>query len=268
MSTGCGSSARTAPTVSVLICTHNRLPLLKRTIASVYAQTFSGFEIVVADNDSTDGTASWLERRRFPRLRRVRLPRLEGPGSARSRGLRGLRGRFVALLDSDDLWRPAHLETLLPAFRDPKVMVAYSDFEPIDGAGRPVPGGRGLRPPDTLFEALSGERYMPLPSTAVVRRAALRRVDFDRRFRTMLDDWDFFFRLARRYGPGSFRYIDRPLVLYRRHADQVTAGLDREPFFTMEKLARWDRLSERERQRIIDLAYLGRKHGRLLRGRG
>ena len=261
---GRGHPAKTAPAVSVLICTHDRLPLLKKTLASVYAQTFADFEVVVMDNDSTDGTASWLERRRYPRLRCVRLPRREGPASARSRGLGELRGRYVAFLDSDDLWRPNHLRTLLPAFRDPKIMVAYSDFKLIDGAGRPVPRGRWRRSADPLFEGVSGQSSMPLPSTAVVRRTALLSVDFDRAFRTMLEDWDFFFRMALRYGRGSFHFVDRPLVYYRRHAVQETSGIDDEPLFSMEKLRRWGRLDERQRQGILDLAVLGRKHGRRL----
>lgn len=89
---------------SVVIPTYNRLDLLKETLASVRAQTFTDFEVIVVDDGSSDGTWEYLQDNDLG----VRCFRQQngGPGSARNLGIRESEGRYVAFLDSDDLWFP------------------------------------------------------------------------------------------------------------------------------------------------------------------
>ena len=104
-----------SPYFSVIIPTYNRLPLLREALESVRVQSFKDFEIIVVDDGSEDGTAcvvseminkswgGWIQ------LRIIVQENL-GPGEARNRGIREARGKFVAFLDSDDLWFPWTLE--------------------------------------------------------------------------------------------------------------------------------------------------------------
>jgi glycosyltransferase involved in cell wall biosynthesis len=96
------------PLVSVVIPTYNQPQLLLETLQSVFAQTLTDYEIVVVNDGSTDDT---LERLR-PVADRIRIISQEntGIGGARNRGIAESRGKYVALLDHDDLWMSEKLE--------------------------------------------------------------------------------------------------------------------------------------------------------------
>ena len=89
------------PEFSVVIPTYNRLDYLKQALSSVWAQTFTDYEIIVVDDGSNDGTREYLHGLRS-KLRILSQPN-SGPGAARNIGLREAQGDYIALLDSDDL---------------------------------------------------------------------------------------------------------------------------------------------------------------------
>jgi glycosyltransferase involved in cell wall biosynthesis len=100
-----------SPTVSVVIPTYNQPALLLETLATVFAQTFTDYEVIIINDGSTDDTAAQLEplqQLHSPRLRVITQPNA-GIGAARNRGLDEARGKYVALLDHDDLWMPEKL---------------------------------------------------------------------------------------------------------------------------------------------------------------
>ena len=100
----------TAPRVSVLIPTYNRVGLVPGAVASVLEQTMEDFEIVVVVDGSTDGTADIL-RSKFNDAR-LRIVEQENRGLAQTRksGVEAARGEFVALLDDDDRCLSRRLE--------------------------------------------------------------------------------------------------------------------------------------------------------------
>ncbi len=106
------------PLVSVILPTFDRADVLPRSIASVLAQTFTDWELIVIDDGSTDSTAeavaTWQEQ--SDQIRYVRQAN-QGVGAARNRGVAEVRGEYIAFLDSDDEYCPAHLETRLELLR-------------------------------------------------------------------------------------------------------------------------------------------------------
>src|SRR6056297_76448 len=103
---------RAAPAVSVVIPTCNRAHLIGDALDSVRAQTFRDFEIVVVDDGSEDDTVARVHRwaaEGGDRLRYIAQPR-SGGNAARNAGILVATGRYIAFLDSDDVWAPGKLE--------------------------------------------------------------------------------------------------------------------------------------------------------------
>lgn len=255
------------PAVSVLICTYQRLRLVRRAAASALAQDVADLEVVVVDDGSTDGTAAWgrAAAAAEPRLRYERLPRNGGPVAARNRGLALARAPLVAFLDSDDVWEPGHLRALLPAFRDASVSGAFSNYDVVDARGR-VLERAAFKPKKVVqpkFRELTGYGCVPLTSAFVGRLRALRRAGgFDPAFRRFYDDADLFYNLAKTSGAASLRFVDRRTVRYLRHRAQLSSL---HPYTTTQAyveraLGRWRRLSALDRDFFFDWLHFRRKH--------
>ncbi|HEX6085688.1 MAG TPA: glycosyltransferase family 2 protein [Thermoanaerobaculia bacterium] len=113
--------------VSVIVPVYNRPEMLRQAVASVLAQTYGDFEIIIVDDESTDDTPRTIEelQARDPRIRTVRRPN-GGPGMARESGRLAAAGEFIQYLDSDDLLLPRKFELQVGALREhPHAGVAY-----------------------------------------------------------------------------------------------------------------------------------------------
>jgi GT2 family glycosyltransferase len=115
-----------APSVSVIIPAYNTAPYIAEALDSVLAQTFRDFEIIVINDGSPD--TEELERVLAPYRSRITYIEQENRGSsaARNAGLRIARGRYVAMLDSDDLWEPDYLAMHVQTLEeDPSIDVVF-----------------------------------------------------------------------------------------------------------------------------------------------
>ncbi len=101
--------------ISVIIPTYNRAGLLGRSVESVLAQTYEDFELIIIDDCSTDDTGELVKGMADPRIRYHRLEKNSGQGAARNVAVGMAKGEYVALQDSDDVWRPEKLEKQLKA---------------------------------------------------------------------------------------------------------------------------------------------------------
>ena len=98
------------PTISIIIPTYNRAALLKETLESVLAQTYTDYEIIIIDDGSTDHTEETVQAfLTDDRIRYIKQPNA-GVSVARNHGIFEARGEWIAFLDSDDLWFPDKLE--------------------------------------------------------------------------------------------------------------------------------------------------------------
>jgi glycosyltransferase involved in cell wall biosynthesis len=121
------------PSVSVITPSYQRAHLLARALRSVLGQEYGDLELVVVDDGSTDDTASVVAALGDPRVRYLCFEKNRGIGAARHAGVEEARGEIVAFLDSDDVWKPGKLGTLVRILgRHPQVDLVFSDFENID----------------------------------------------------------------------------------------------------------------------------------------
>lgn len=206
-----------SPRVSVVIPAYNAAPFIAETLDSVFAQTFTDFEVIVVNDGSPDTPA--FEAALAPyRARVVYLKqRNTGPSGARNHAIREARGEFIAFLDSDDQWLPDFLADQVRRLdADPGLDLLYSDgiiFGKPPLAGRRLMSASPSRGPVT-FESLVREECTVLTSTTMARRQAL--VDaglFDERF---LRSEDFHLWLKMVLRGSRLAYSERVLVRHRR----------------------------------------------------
>ncbi len=217
-----------APSVSVVLPTHDRRGTLGAAIDSVLSQTWADLELIVVDDGSRDGTPELLATVDDARVRVRRLPRRSGAPVARNLGISLARGRYVAFQDSDDVWRPDALGAQVAALDS-----ADEDVAVVYGAILRHQGGRSLRipgpghpgPTADLPAHLAAENFVDLPA-ALVRAEALRAVGgFDPEL-PRFQDWDLWLRLARSF---RFRFVDE--VLLDSYDSPVSISRDEDAYF-------------------------------------
>ena len=117
----------TVATISLIIATYNRGPLIARTLDSVLVQSRAADEVVVVDDCSTDGTGNWV-RSHYPQIRVVQTEKNARTSGARNFGARNARGNVLVFLDHDDELLPHALETLVDVLRGhPEAHAAHAD---------------------------------------------------------------------------------------------------------------------------------------------
>lgn len=128
--------------VSVVVPTWNRLPMLKLAIESVRSQATSVHELIVVDDGSTDGTHEWCKNQNdIVLLSTFRA----GPSAARNLGAFFAHGKWIAFLDSDDVWHPQHIANVLRILESQQGSdVVISNFNITDAALNPQSGRQGF----------------------------------------------------------------------------------------------------------------------------
>jgi glycosyltransferase involved in cell wall biosynthesis len=101
---------RDFPVISVIIPTYNRSADLKRALRSVFAQTLQDFEVIIVDNHSSDDTDTMLAELNDPRIQLQKIHNKGVIAASRNQGIRSAKGKYIALLDSDDWWIENKLE--------------------------------------------------------------------------------------------------------------------------------------------------------------
>ena len=185
-----------SPCVSVIIPTYNRRALLGRAVDSALKQTEQDIEVIIADDGSTDGTEALFAGETDPRVRYCRLHHA-GACAARNAGIDLARGKYIAFLDSDDVWRPDKLavqKRQLETSGADVVFCAFLRHSLRDDTAERCPTEDVPEGKIDYRRLLSGN----LVSTQTIfgKAACMKRIRFDERFPRM-QDWEYAIRLAR-----------------------------------------------------------------------
>jgi glycosyltransferase involved in cell wall biosynthesis len=230
------------PQVSVVLIFLNAASFLEEAIASVVAQSFTEWELLLVDDGSTDASTAIALRWAAARPDQVRYVEHPGHGNlgmsaARNLGLREARAELVTFLDADDVLRPPALQALVAVLAsEPRVCMAYAPLEywyswkdTREGGPRDfvqplgVPTGSVIEPPELLSRFLA--RQAAVPSGIIVRVDAARRVGgFEETFRGMYEDQAFCAKLCLRWPVATGRYAG---YRYRQHPESSSARADR-----------------------------------------
>ena len=207
--------------VSVLMTTYNGARTIGESIASVLAQSFADFELVVVDDGSTDTTPALLAAIADPRICILRNARNLGIVGARNVGFAACRGEYVAALDHDDLAAPARLArqvALLDA--EPSVVLVGTQVRVLAPDARVIHTNYGSGNTPVVMRWQLHLRNPYSYSSMMFRAAAIRRLGgFMRETAVYSDDYDLYLRLAR---VGEAALLPEVLCTYRHHQTNTT----------------------------------------------
>lgn len=197
--------------VSVITPAYRAAAVIGETIASVRAQSHQQWEMLIAEDcgpdDTRDVVRGWQEK--DARIRLLPLERNGGPAAARNAALREARGRWLAFLDSDDLWLPEKLERQLAFHRaSPGAVLSFTGFRRISADGERTGRYVGV-PPRLDYRRLLGNTAIAT-STVIVDRAESG--DFEMK-KTYYDDFACWLALLK---PGGVALgLNEDLMRYR-----------------------------------------------------
>ena len=224
-----------SPTVSVIIPTYNRWPMVGEAIESVLAQSYRSWELIVVDDGSTDDTSERLALY-GSKIKYISRQR-SGVAAARNHGIASATGQYVAFLDSDDLWMPRKLE-VQTAFMEqhPNVQICQTEEIWIHRGVRINPKAKHAKPSGDIFRS-SLDLCLVSPSAVMMSTPLfIESGGFDESF-PVCEDYDLWLRISVHC---SVPLIPVPLVVKRGgHSDQLshsTWGMDRYRVLSLRKL--------------------------------
>lgn len=121
--------------VSIIMPSYNTAPYIKETIQSVLDQTYQSWELIIVDDCSTDNTDEVVASIKDERIKYFHNEKNSGAAVSRNRALREAKGRWIAFLDSDDLWMPEKLEKQISFMEKNGYSFSYTNYEEIDVNG-------------------------------------------------------------------------------------------------------------------------------------
>lgn len=207
----------TAPHVSVVLPSRDRPVEVRRAAATVIAQTFTDWELLIVD-DGSDPAADVVGLEALdPRIMVLRNNASQGVAEARNRGILEARGHWLAFLDDDDLWHPHKLETQLHAAAQRDATFVYTSAAVVE-AGFTRAYVQHAVSDEEFRRALVRDNVVRAPSSVLVTANAMRATSgFDPRL-SVVADWDMWLRLSDHVRATA---VQEPLTGVIEHPDSM-----------------------------------------------
>lgn len=206
--------------VSVIIPVYNGELYIGQAIESILSQSYKNTEIIVVDDGSTDNSAKIIKE--FEQVKYIYQPN-SGPSAARNRGIAASKGKYIAFLDSDDMYREDKIEKQVRALeQDHNADVVYNDCQVVDKDLNYINTLRseGIYNNERDFLCiLLFRQIIPIPPSIMLRRRCFEEGFLYNEKYKHAEDYELILRLAERY---KFAYIPEPIYIYRRHESNLT----------------------------------------------
>lgn len=216
------------PTVSIITGSYNLEDLILETVQAALGQTFEDFEYIIVDDGSTDATVARIESIRDQRLRLIKAPHSGLPAVGRNLALQQATGKYIAILDADDIWLPEKLARQVAFMEEyPSIGMVHTDYELLIDGRREVHTNMKAPPgpmsADEALRTLIRGNFVGT-SSVMLRADALSLIDVfqdaDRHLRGT-EDIDLWLRLAE--AGVNFGFIDERSHLYRIRSNSVSS---------------------------------------------
>jgi len=206
--------------VSVIVPVYNRARLVTETVDSILGQTYQNIEIILINDGSTDDSLAVIQALQHEHPDAIRIIDQENQGQtiARNQGIEKAEGKYIAFLDSDDLWMPDKLEQQIPLFVA-GVGLVYGSVELINECGETT----GFDPCEpsvqgNIYPQLLVKNRMTGGSVVVLAEAIAKVGSFDPEFKAA-ENWDLWLRICKEH---QARLVNKPVVKYRLHQNNMS----------------------------------------------
>jgi glycosyltransferase involved in cell wall biosynthesis len=216
----------TVPRVSIVIPNYKSAPHIAGTLDSVFAQTYTDFEVIVVNDGSPDTEllkevlAPYYDKIIF-----IDFAKNRGAAAARNSGISEARGELIAFIDADDIWLPEYLQTQLDFLAAGGFEMVYTDcvlFGQTPRAGFDMRANNPSEGAITRAQLIGGKCHI-LPSGTIIKKAALMNIDmFDETVSTA-EDFDLFMRLV--FAGAGIGYQRKCLFRYRVWPESESADM-------------------------------------------
>ena len=204
--------------VSVIIPVYNAEKFIVTTVNSVLKQSYNNLEVILIDDCSTDNTSSLIESINDDRVRYYKLEKNGGAAVARNKGINLAEGRYIAFLDSDDVWEQDKLQKQIIFMQENNSYFCYSGASTIDEGGNSLNKIRKVKPIVTYKKLL--KNTMIITSTVVIDRNVTGQFQMAN-FRSG-QDYSTWLMILRKF--GSAKGINEPLARYRNTSNSLSSN--------------------------------------------
>ncbi len=213
------------PLISVIIPVYNAERYIRYTLDSVVSQDYPEKEIVIVDDCSSDQSHIIIKEymEKYPYIVYLRLKENSGVATARNTAIKLAKGRFIAFVDSDDIWKSGKIVKQLELFKEhPGCPFTYTAIDYIDENGKLLKNKRSLRESVTYNYVL--RNTMIATSTVIIDRKVVPEVVMPNR--RSAEDYSLWLSLLKKY--GSAYGINEALTSYRISSTSISSNRKKE----------------------------------------
>lgn len=231
------------PQVTVIIPVYNGASYIEETIISVLEQTYQDFELLIVNDGSTDNTLSILKKYESNPKVLILNKSNGGLSSARNYGIKSAKGKYISLLDADDLWEKTKLEEQIIKIQSvgEKTGIIFTDCTYIDSRGQVLKNDHEYYHLDENFcgnvyeRLISKNQICGSGSAVLIPKNIFEKVGlFDEKLKSC-EDHEMWLRIAKKY---EVDYVKQRLVKIRVHPEGMQRNSNRMFLFYFVVLAR------------------------------
>jgi glycosyltransferase involved in cell wall biosynthesis len=229
-----------SPIISVVMSVYNGEKFILKAIESIKKQTFKNWELLIANDGSTDSTKEILEKVKIKKIRIINFKKNIGQHKAIDYLLNISKGNYIAVLDSDDVASVNRLQTQLnEMIKDPKLMLVASLFKKIDDKNKIIENVK-LVYNQEVFKTIFPVRNIIAFSSIMFKKKVLKKVKYFSNCYDYSNDYFFLLRIFLRY---KIKIINKYLVFWREHLDQRSKASNLKVSIIQEniKLLKWSK---------------------------
>ena len=207
------------PLVTIITPCYNSADFIKATINSVLEQTYTNWELIIVDDKSKDNSCEVIEEytKQHSKISLIKLAQNGGVSNARNVGLQEAKGKYIAFLDSDDIWMKEKLAKQVSFMEERSLPMTFCAYNRIDEAGEII--SRKIEVPKSVNYHQLLSHNVIIFSTSLTLKSAIA----DTKFKKLgHEDWIFWLDIFKK--PFSGYGINEPLVLYRIRQGSVSSN--------------------------------------------